>query len=408
MRTRAGAALLAPLASVPWRLCVAGAALAATALAGAAGGYAFARRRTPAPDAAALARARPAPPDDVVDAALAATLTAVVILDGDDVVWTNPAADAMRVVRDGPARHRAGRGWRAGRSREQVPREADVDLPDGRDVRSVHVVAAPAGSRVALLADDKTEARRVDAVRRDFVANVSHELKTPVGALSLLAETIQDAADDPEAVTPVRRPHAARGRAAAALVQDLIDLSRLQGAEPHPAPSRCRSTRSSHEAVDRARLAARRPSDIDARRRAATDGLTCRGRRRRCSSPPCATCSTTPSPTAPSDTRVGVGARRRGDDGRDQRDRPGHRHPRHDQERDLRALLPRRPGPVPRDRRHRPRPRDRQARRRQPRRRVDVWSVEGTGSTFTLRLPTFGGRRVRARGTTHATPGAAS
>ena len=51
-----------------------------------------------------------------------------------------------------------------------------------------------------MLVEDRTEARRVDAVRRDFVANVSHELKTPVGALALLAEALTDAADDPEAV----------------------------------------------------------------------------------------------------------------------------------------------------------------------------------------------------------------
>ena len=52
---------------------------------------------------------------------------------------------------------------------------------------------------VALVLTDVTEARRVEAVRRDFVANVSHELKTPVGALSLLAEAVQAASDDPEA-----------------------------------------------------------------------------------------------------------------------------------------------------------------------------------------------------------------
>ena len=53
---------------------------------------------------------------------------------------------------------------------------------------------------VACCSQDVTEAHRLEAVRRDFVANVSHELKTPVGALTLLAEAVQDAADDPEAV----------------------------------------------------------------------------------------------------------------------------------------------------------------------------------------------------------------
>src|SRR5439155_1308763 len=61
-------------------------------------------------------------------------------------------------------------------------------------------VAALTPDLVLVLVDDRSEAARVDDVRRDFVANVSHELKTPVGALSLLAEAVEGAADDPEAV----------------------------------------------------------------------------------------------------------------------------------------------------------------------------------------------------------------
>src|SRR2546430_7271558 len=64
-----------------------------------------------------------------------------------------------------------------------------VPLPDANDPTRV--------DSVTLLFDDVTEVRRLEAVRRDFVANVSHELKTPVGALSLLAEAVTDAADDP-------------------------------------------------------------------------------------------------------------------------------------------------------------------------------------------------------------------
>ena len=69
--------------------------------------------------------------------------------------------------------------------------------------RARHVAArvAPLGSQLVLvLVEDRTRERRVEAIRRDFVANVSHELKTPVGALNLLAEAVGEAADDPEAV----------------------------------------------------------------------------------------------------------------------------------------------------------------------------------------------------------------
>ena len=74
------------------------------------------------------------------------------------------------------------------------------------------------GGLVLLLAEDQTESRRVEEVRRDFVANVSHELKTPVGALALLAETIEDAADDADAV----RRFAGRMRQEAARLTFLV------------------------------------------------------------------------------------------------------------------------------------------------------------------------------------------
>ena len=60
---------------------------------------------------------------------------------------------------------------------------------------------APLSERLLLvLVEDRTRERRVETVRRDFIVNVSHELKTPVGALSLLAEAVDEAADDPAAV----------------------------------------------------------------------------------------------------------------------------------------------------------------------------------------------------------------
>jgi two-component system, OmpR family, sensor histidine kinase SenX3 len=112
------------------------------------------------------------------------------------------------------------------------------------------------GGLVLVLAEDQTEHRRVEEVRRDFVANVSHELKTPVGALALLAETVEDAADDPEAV----RRFAGRMRYEAArltsLVKDLITLSRIQAAEPVPDPIPVGLDAVVAEALDRCRMKA--------------------------------------------------------------------------------------------------------------------------------------------------------
>ncbi len=122
----------------------------------------------------------------------------------------------------------------------------------GQESTSFAVRVAPLGAygQVLVLAEDQTERRRVEAVRRDFVANVSHELKTPVGALSLLAETIQDAADDPEAVTRFAGRMQHEAARLTYLVQDLITLSRIQGAEPIPTPSQVLIDEVVQEAID--------------------------------------------------------------------------------------------------------------------------------------------------------------
>jgi two-component system sensor histidine kinase SenX3 len=118
-----------------------------------------------------------------------------------------------------------------GESREQEMRVRRPPL--GREMLELRVRVADLGTgAILVLIDDLAEERRVDAVRRDFVANISHELKTPVGALSVLAEAVQSASEDPEQV----RHFAARMQMEATrlghLVQDIIDLSRLQGDDP--------------------------------------------------------------------------------------------------------------------------------------------------------------------------------
>lgn len=85
---------------------------------------------------------------------------------------------------------------------------------------------------VLVLAEDVSSAKRVDDVRRDFVANVSHELKTPVGALSLLSEAILTAADDPTEVRHFADRMRIESARLAHLVADIVDLSRLQGDDP--------------------------------------------------------------------------------------------------------------------------------------------------------------------------------
>ena len=102
--------------------------------------------------------------------------------------------------------------------------------PLGREMLDLRLRAVTLSSgAVLVLADDLAEERRVDAVRRDFVANVSHELKTPVGALILLAEAAQSASNDPQQIERFAERMQSEARRLAHLIQDVIALSRLQG-----------------------------------------------------------------------------------------------------------------------------------------------------------------------------------
>ncbi len=129
----------------------------------------------------------------------------VLVLDAEDrPVLGNPAAHEMGLLRPGlpgtPAvahtliRTLAGQARRTG-----THREVELDMARGRDQEplGVHIRAVALGDgHVTIEALDVTESHRLTRVRRDFVANVSHELKTPVGALQLLAEALGEAMDD--------------------------------------------------------------------------------------------------------------------------------------------------------------------------------------------------------------------
>jgi len=115
-----------------------------------------------------------------------------------------PSAAILRIVRPGP----------------------------GRDERLLSARASMMGSRLALLvARDMTAHERLEQMRQDFVANTSHELKTPVGAVSLLAEAVESAADDPDQVRAFALRLQAEATRLANLTARIMNLSRLQAAD---------------------------------------------------------------------------------------------------------------------------------------------------------------------------------
>jgi two-component system, OmpR family, sensor histidine kinase SenX3 len=187
--------------------------------------------------------------------------SASVVLDADGgLIKTSPAAHAFGLVRGRELVHAELRAMAVEAASLGLVRERELELPRGPFGRGRLVVfarVAPLGRGLTLvLVEDRTEARRVEEIRRDFVANVSHELKTPIGALSLLAEAVTDAADDPDAVRHFANRMQRESMRLSKLVQEIIDLSRLQVADALHPPVPVGIDEVVSDAVDRVRLAA--------------------------------------------------------------------------------------------------------------------------------------------------------
>jgi two-component system, OmpR family, sensor histidine kinase SenX3 len=186
----------------------------------------------------------PTQEEPVVQAGVAAVLSilrssAIVVDQSDHVLKASAPAYAFGLVRGNTVVVPELLDTVALVRRDGQIRESELDLPaaDGGFARTLTARVAPLGARLVLgLVEDRTRERRVEAVRRDFVANVSHELKTPVGAIRLLAEATTDASDDPEAVQRFANRMLLESDRLSKLVQQIIELSRLQGHDPLEMP----------------------------------------------------------------------------------------------------------------------------------------------------------------------------
>jgi len=143
--------------------------------------------------------------------------------------------------------------------RSGTVQQATLDLPRGpigEGMRELMVRIIPIGEEghVAILIFDESGMRRLDSIRRDFVANISHELKTPIGALSILSEAVLGATDDPEAITRFAQRMQIEAKRLTDLVQDIINLSRLQDDDPLVRAEPLEIADSIREALDQSRL----------------------------------------------------------------------------------------------------------------------------------------------------------
>jgi two-component system, OmpR family, sensor histidine kinase SenX3 len=215
-------------------------------------------------------QAEPSPTFDVAEPVVPAGVAEVlVVLPGagavvgphDEVLLANATARSLSLVRGSrisvPELLQLVRIVR----REGDVRSVDLQINRGARVASSYLTARVAPldeSLILILADDQTTARRIEETRRDFVANISHELKTPIGAISLLAEAVEDAAEDPEAVRKFASRMGIESARLTDLVGQIIELSRLQSDDPLADPEIVDVDEVLTDAVERRRMDAER------------------------------------------------------------------------------------------------------------------------------------------------------
>ncbi len=162
----------------------------------------------------------------------------VVLIGPSDVaIFSSAGIENLNVIREGrvltPEISAIVRAVR----RSGVSHQGKIEVPrgpigEGTRELTLKVVALERNDLILVSISDESEAQRVHEVRRDFVANISHELKTPIGALSLLSEAVLSAKDDPESVAKFATRMQHEAKRLTDLVQEIINLSRLQDSDP--------------------------------------------------------------------------------------------------------------------------------------------------------------------------------
>ncbi|MDP1712378.1 MAG: HAMP domain-containing sensor histidine kinase [Candidatus Nanopelagicaceae bacterium] len=176
-------------------------------------------------------------PSGIIDLLQIVDAEYLVLAPGEVILDSSKRTEALGLSRDGRlVSDQVLPLVRAARRSRQY-QEATVALPRGPIGEGTHdlqVRVSPIGEQglIVVLIFDESEFRRLDAIRRDFIANISHELKTPIGALSILSEAVLGARDDPDAIVKFATRMQTEAKRLSDLVQEIIDLSRLQDDDP--------------------------------------------------------------------------------------------------------------------------------------------------------------------------------
>jgi two-component system, OmpR family, sensor histidine kinase SenX3 len=161
----------------------------------------------------------------------------IVVTPNDQVIYYSEKITNLNLIKDERIQNKELSNLVRAVRRSGISQDATMELPRGPIGAGTHdllvrVASIGDAGLIAILIFDDSEMRRLDSIRRDFVANISHELKTPIGALSILSEAVLEASNDPEAIAKFASRMQSEAKRLSGLVQEIIDLSRLQDDDP--------------------------------------------------------------------------------------------------------------------------------------------------------------------------------
>ena len=161
----------------------------------------------------------------------------IILAPGEVPIFITPGAESLGILRDGRISSSELLATVRVVRRTHNQQVGKIEVPrgpigEGKHELTFKVMPLTKDDLVLVLISDESEAQRVHDVRRDFVANISHELKTPIGALSLLSEAVLGSKDDPESVVKFATRMQSEAKRLTDLVQEIINLSRVQDSDP--------------------------------------------------------------------------------------------------------------------------------------------------------------------------------
>ena len=183
----------------------------------------------------------------------------IVVAPGDKVIYYSNGINTFNLIKDERIQNKELNNLVRAVRRSGIQQDATMELPRGPIGGGTHdllvrVTSMGDAGLIAVLIFDDSEMRRLDSIRRDFVANISHELKTPIGALSILSEAVLEASNDPEAISKFASRMQAESKRLSDLVQEIINLSRLQDDDPLKNGKIINLSEVINDAIDQSRL----------------------------------------------------------------------------------------------------------------------------------------------------------